>query len=89
MNTASCAARSPRFAPFYWDIVKAARDEPERGWGKNYQNHIAKIQKATKVPSPRGARCAEIPRRLVFVLVRIGGNKVTFPLSFFLDFDMF
>jgi hypothetical protein len=41
---------SPRFAPFYWDIVKAARDEPERGWGKNYQNHIAKIQKATKVP---------------------------------------
>ena len=69
--------------------IFTARDEPERGWGKNYQNHIAKIQKATKVPSPRGARCAEIPRRLVFVLVRIGGNKVTFPLSFFLDFDMF
>jgi hypothetical protein len=41
---------SPRFAPFYWDIVKAARDEPERGWGQNYQAHIAKIQGATKVP---------------------------------------
>jgi hypothetical protein len=30
--------------------VKAARDEPERGWGKNYQSHISKIQKATEVP---------------------------------------
>ena len=49
----SCGWRCPRYQPYYWDIVKAARGEPERGWGKHYNKHIKHIQENTRVPSAR------------------------------------
>ena len=40
----------PQFQPFYWDVVKAARDEKHRGWGKDIDAQIEHIQRNTRVP---------------------------------------
>ena len=40
----------PRFQPFYWDIVKAWRDERHRGWGADVPAQIRHVQESTRVP---------------------------------------
>jgi len=43
-------AGAPKFRPFYWDIVKASQEEPNRKWGKKPGEVVKKMVQATGVP---------------------------------------